>query len=393
MKQPTLRIKKTHAASILRGCPWVMRHQAVESSEWMAALPGSLVRVETERGEFIGTGVVNPLSQIVCRMLSWQREAIDAAFFTRLITQALEKRTALYDAPYYRLVHAEADGLPGLVIDRFDDVLVAQVGSHGMEKLQPIWLVALEHLLEPRSVVMRNDFSARKLEGLVQEVKVIKGSVPEYVTLTENGCIYSADVLSGQKTGWFYDMRDNRKMLAGMAEGKTMLDVFSHSGGFGLLAATQGACDVTMVDSSALALDLAMRAAAENGVASRSSTIRGDALEVMRRLASEGRVYDLVVADPPAYVKSKKDIASGLKGYEKVAAQAAMLVEKGGHFFTATCSHHAGRSAFNKAVLSGIAQAGRAAEIIRQTGAGSDHPLHPHLPQSEYLKGLLLRLN
>ena len=388
----TLRIPKNHVKAIQAGCPWVMRHQAVESSEWMAAAPGTLVQVETERGGWMGIGMINPLSHIVCRLLTMQRESIDAAFFTRRITQALEKRSA-WGEGYYRFIHAEADGLPGLIVDRFGDVLVVQVGSAGMEKLRPIWLVALEHIVEPRAVVMRNDFGARKLEGLQQEVKIVKGSVPEFLPLIENDCVYFADVLKGQKTGWFYDMRDNRQMIAALAKDKAVLDVFSHSGGFGLLAAKQGAAAVTMVDSSPLALDLAMRAAQENAVVARCKTIKGDAVEVMKKLAAEGAQYDIVIADPPAYVKSKKDIASGLRGYEKVAAHASVLVKPGGYFFTATCSHHASRGAFNKAVLAGIQQVGRKMEIIKQTGAGRDHPLHPHLQQSEYLKGLLVRLN
>jgi len=391
--QAVLRIKKAHVKSIVEGCPWVMRHQAVESSEWLSAEPGALATVESERGEFIGIGMVNPLSQIVCRMLTWKRESIDAAFFTRLISQALEKRNALYAAPYYRLIHSEADGLPGLVIDRFGDVLSVQVGSAGMEKLQVIWIAVLEHAVEPRAVVMRNDFSARKLEGLEQGVSIAKGSVPEFVWLEENGCLYLADLTRGQKTGWFYDMRDNRQMVTALAKNKTLLDVFSHSGGFGLLAAKAGAAEVTMVDSSQLALDLAMRAAEENGVEKRCHSIKGDAIDVMKKLVADGKRYDIVIADPPAYVKSKKDIAAGLKGYEKVAQHASTLVSPGGIFFTATCSHHAGRSAFNKAVLDGVAAAGRKAEIIKQTGASRDHRLHPQLPQSEYLKGLLLRIN
>jgi len=376
-----LRIKKPHAKSIVDGCPWVMRHQAVDSSEWQSAEPGSLAQVESERGEFIGIGVLNPLSQIVCRMVSWQRGAIDQSFFEHKIAQALMKRTALFDAPYYRLVHAEADGLPGLIIDRFGALLVVQVGSVGLEKI-----------LAPEAILLRNDFSARVLEGLPKHITCIKGEVPKITVLQENGCSYFADVMHGQKTGWFYDMRDNRQMVANLSKDKMVLDVFSHSGGFGLLAAKQGAAQVTMVDSSALALDLAMQAAKENGIEARCQILKSDAAEAMKQLAAEGKTYDIVIADPPAYVKSKKDIMAGLKGYEKVAALASVLVVPGGYFFTATCSHHAGRSAFNKAVLAGVALAGRKPEIIKQTGAGRDHPLHPHLPQGEYLKGLLLRL-
>lgn len=389
-----LRIKKSHIESIRAGCPWVMRHQAVESSEWLTLEAGAIVRVESERGEWIGIGMANPLSHIVCRMLSSKDEALDQHFFQQRIMQAMARRSAAFgkEAHYGRMIHSEADGLPGLVVDRFADLLVVQVGSAGMERLQPFWLAALESVYAPRAILFRNDIPARKFEGLSQEVRRLSGDIPDHIRVIENGCIYFADVLKGQKTGWFYDMRDNRMMMAMHAKNKTVLDVFSHSGGFGVLAAKHGAEEVTMVDSSQLALDLAMRAATENGVADRCQTIKGDAVEVMKNLAGEGKQYAVVIADPPAYVKSAKDVAAGLKGYEKVAFHASALVKSGGYFFTATCSHHAGRSAFNKAALAGLAQAGRKAEIVKQTSASADHPLHPRLPQSEYLKGLLLGL-
>lgn len=355
-------------------------------------MPGSLAQVESERGEFIGVGLLNPLSQIICRMLTRGRESIDEAFFAKRIGEALAKREKLFSAPYYRLLHGEADFLPGLIIDRFGDICVVQVASAGMEKLQSVWLAALEKAASPKAVLLRNDFSARKLEGLTQHVTCIKGEVPALVKLEENDCFYFADIQKGQKTGWFYDMRDNRKMVAELAVGKTVLDVFSHSGGFGVLAAKAGAKGVTMVDSSRLALDLAMQAAAENKVEKNCDTLCGDAVEVMKKLAQQDKKYDIVIADPPAYVKSKKDIAAGLRGYEKVAQYASALVAENGLLFTASCSHHAGRSAFNKAVLAGLEKAGRKAEIIKQTGASRDHPLHAQLPQSEYLKGLLLKL-
>ncbi len=389
---PVLRVCKQNVKAIADGCPWVMRHQAIESSEWLSVMPGSLARVETERGGALGVGMVNPLSQIVCRMLSWQQEAIDQEFFEQKISAALAKRGVLFDTPFYRLIHAEADGLPGLVVDRFGEHIVVQVASAGMENLQAQWLAALDACINPATIFLRNDSGARKLEGLVQQTLSLKGAVPELLPVMENGCTYFADVVHGQKTGWYYDMRDNRVMVAELARGKNVLDVFSHSGGFGVLAVQSGAASVVMVDASELALALAMRAAETNGVAERCRTIKGDAVAVMKQLADEGARYDIIIADPPAYVKSKKDIVSGMKGYEKVACHAAALVASGGYLFTASCSHHASRGAFNKAVLAGIARTGRTAEIIRQTGASRDHPIHPRLPQSEYLKGLLLRV-
>lgn len=389
---PVVRLSKKFEKEIAAGCPWVMRHMAVESSQWLAAPGGSICRVESERGALLGIGLLNPQSQIVVRMLSAQDDIIDEHFFAQRFSAALAKR-AWAQAPYYRLVHAEADFLPGLIIDRFGEVLVAQVASSGMEALQPVWLAALERVVAPISILLRNDFGARRLEGLPQEVRCIKGEVSGLATVIENGCTYFADLKLGQKTGWFYDMRDNRLMVAELAKDKTMFDVFSHSGGFGVLAAKMGAREVTMVDASELALALAMKAAQANGVAEICATIRGDAVKIMQLLAEEGKTYDIVVADPPAYVKSKKDIASGLKGYAKVAQAAAKLVAPGGLLFTASCSHHASRGAFNKAVLEAIKKTGRKAEILKQSGASCDHPVHPKLPQGEYLKGLLLRLN
>lgn len=212
------------------------------------------------------------------------------------------------------------------------------------------------------------------------------------VELQENGCIYLADLFKGQKTGWFYDQRDNRKMIAELSKEKTVLDVFSHSGGFALLAAKEGASTVSLVDSSQLALDLAKQAAALNAVEEKCEYLKGDAAEVMQALQEQGRQFDVVLVDPPAYIKSKKDFASGMKGYEKLARLATPLVKTDGYLFVASCSHHATRSAFNKAVLDGIKKAGKEANILKQTAASPDHPRHPQLPQSEYLKGLLLKM-
>ena len=375
-----------------KGMPWVYAGELVDSSELLLIPSGSLVSVENPKGQRIATGYFNHRSQIACRILTLAQEPVDVAFFTRRFRKALEMRDTLIGVPYYRLIHSEADGLPGLLVDRFGDALVIQVGTAGMELLQPMWLEALETLLQPKTIILRNDTASRLLEGLVKEVKWLKGDPIKFVELIENGCTYFADLEHGQKTGWFYDQRDNRKLIAGLSKGKTLIDIFSHSGGFGIVAASEGAKDVTMVDSSALALELAMKAAQRNGVSERCKVLQGDAFAVMERLAKDGQAFDIVLADPPAFVKSKKDIASGLKGYEKVSRLAAALVATGGHLFVASCSHHAGRSAFNKAVLDGVTKAGRSAEIVKQTGASGDHPRHPSLAQNEYLKGILLRI-
>lgn len=386
-----VRLKKGKETSVIKGCPWVFAGDIIDSSQWRLAEAGVLASVENHKGERLGIGYLNPASQIACRILTQGSDIIDALFFRKRMEQALVRRKKLIDVPYYRLVHSEADGLPGLLIDRFGDIFVVQVGTAGMERLSPLWAMAMESLLEPAAIVLRNDTSAREMEKLPREVQVMKGSVPELVEVLENDCVYYADLLKGQKTGWFYDQRDNHKMMAALAKGKTVLDVYAHSGGFGLLAAKQGAKEVTLVDSSALALELAKKAAKTNGVEVKS--IQGDAFEVMATLADEGKRYDIVIADPPPFIKNKKDIAAGLKGYAKMAKLAAALVTPGGLLFAATCSHHASRGAFNNAVMEGMEKAKRSGKIIKQTGAAPDHPCHPLLPQSEYLKGLLVQLD
>ena len=388
----SIRLKKGTEEAIQKGMPWIYAGNIVESSELIWVSPGSLVTIENTKGQFIGVGYYNHKSQIACRVLSLKKETIDVDFFVKRLRTALALRERIIGVPYYRLIHSEVDGLPGLLVDRFGDVIVVQVGTAGMEVLQDLWIKALEIVLGPKAILLRNDTSSRALEGLEREVKLIKGDIPPLVTLQENGCSYLADLIHGQKTGWFYDQRDNRKMIADMAKDKTVIDVYSHSGGFGLLAAKQGASQVTMVDSSALALDLARQAAGINNLANPIEYVQEDAFAAMDRLHKAGNTYDIVLADPPAFVKTKKDIAAGLKGYEKVARHAAALTRPGGYLFVASCSHYAGRSAFNKAVIDGATKAGISVSIIKQTSASGDHPRHPALQQSEYLKGILLKV-
>lgn len=385
-----LRVKKGVELAVRAGMPWVYASEVVDSSELSLLAPGSLVSVETLRGERLAIGYYNAHSQIACRILTLTAEPITADWFRQRMERALTLREKAVGVPYYRLVHSEGDFLPGLLLDRFGDVLVAQSGTAGMDALAELWMDAARALVRPSAIVLRNDTAARAHEGLVQAVHVVEGEVAALVQVVENGCLYLADVLEGQKTGWFFDQRDNRQRIAEKAHGKTLVDIYSHSGGFGLLAARAGA-QVTLVDSSKLALDIAQQAAALNGVT--VEVLQGDAFAVMEAMAEQGRRFDIVLADPPAFVKSKKDIASGLKGYAKVARLAVALSKPGGLFFTASCSHYAGRSAFNKAVLEGVAKAGCAATVLAQTGAGCDHPVHPKLAQGEYLKGILLEMD
>ncbi|MDX1974703.1 MAG: class I SAM-dependent rRNA methyltransferase [Rickettsiales bacterium] len=386
-----LRLKKGQEQLIRDGYPWIYSSDMIESSELLLLPAGSLVAIETHKGERLGVGYYNAKSPIACRVLALGTAMIDETFFATRLAHALARRAPI-GIPYYRLVHSEADFLPGLLVDRFGDILVVQVGTAGMEQLKPLWLAALDQLLAPKAIVLRNDTSARTVEGLSQEARIEKGEVPALVEVIENGCVFFADLMKGQKTGWFYDQRDNHALMAARASGKTMLDVYAHAGGFGIQAALAGATQVEMVDSSALALSLAEKAAVRNGVAARCNYRQGDAFALMQSLQQEGKHYDMVCVDPPAFVKQKKDLASGLKGYEKATRLAAPLVAPGGLLFVASCSHHATRPKFNQAVLSGVKKAGYSAKIIQQTGASLDHPRHPKLAQSEYLKGIVLEI-
>lgn len=373
------------------GAPWVYAGDIIESSELLDVPAGALVRLESARGQAIGVGYYNPASQIACRVLALGQQTIDAAWFASRIQRALMIREKAIGAPFYRLVHSEGDFLPGLLLDRFGDLLVAQSGTAGMDRLMPMWLEAVEQVLKPEAIVLRNDTVARLREGSAQEVRVLKGEVNGLVRLQENGCWYFADVLKGQKTGWFFDQRDNRAMIAALSAGKRVVDIYSHSGGFGVLAAKAGAAEAVCVDSSKLALELAQATAAENGT--QVECVQGDAFAVVEQMAAAGRRFDIVLADPPAFVKSKKDIAAGMRGYEKVSRLAAGLCTPGGLFFTASCSHYASRGAFTNAVLAGVKKAGFSPVVVKQTGAGIDHPAHARLPQNEYLKGVLLKIN
>ncbi len=387
----SVRLQKGKEEALRTGQPWVYAGDLVESSEHLLIPGGSLVAIENMKGQKLAVGYFNIKSQIACRVLTRGSEMINVDFFTRRLQKAIALRDRLYDKPYYRMVHSEADDLPGLMIDRFDKALVVQVATAGMELMQPLWLEALEGLLKSDTIILRNDIAARKLEGLDQTVRVLKGQAQEWTQVHENGCIYLADLLRGQKTGWFYDQRDNRRLMAGYSKGKSVVDIYAHSGGFGLLAAKEGASSVTLVDSSELALSIAQKAAAQNQV--QIAVRRGDAFEQMEQMAREGLTFDVVLADPPAFVKNKKDSGAGLKGYEKVAKLAAKLVAPDGVLFVASCSHHAQRAKFNQAVKDGVKKAGRSAEMLAQTGAAADHPKHPHLPQNEYLKGIVLKVS
>jgi 23S rRNA (cytosine1962-C5)-methyltransferase len=373
------------------GSPWIFANEIRMDEAAKAIASGSIVNVRGEDGREFGTGTFNPKSLIAVRLLAEACDtAIDRDFFSARIGRALALRSAFYDKPFYRLCHAEGDGVPGLVIDRFDDTLTVQIGTAGMEKQIEAILGALEARLKPKTVILRNDTPSRALEGLESYVRTAKGEGAR-IALEENGCRYLADLASGQKTGWYYDQRDNRAFIAALAKDKSVLDAYSYTGGFGLLAAKAGAKEVVCLDSSAPALALVEESARANKVAIQA--VKADVFEELERLKGADEIFDIVVADPPPFVKSKKDLEAGARAYRKLARMAADVTAPGGFLLVASCSHNIPQERFAAECAAGIARTGRAAALIRSAGAGPDHPVHPLLPESAYLKALVYALD
>lgn len=361
------------------------------------AIPaGSLVTLHRVDGKPLGVGTFHPHTLICFRLFDRNpRAVIDRGWFSRRLAAALALRERLFSAPFYRLVHAEADGIPGLICDRYGEVLVCQFNTAGIDALAADVLGALDDVINPRTVVLRNDSPSRGQEGLPLAAALAKGELAEdgIITVLEEGLTFFADPLRGQKTGWFFDQRPNRLSVAPLAAGGAMLDVYCHSGGFLLQALRAGAISGLGIDSSEGALALAARAAQANGLADRCEFRCGEAFAELERLSAASQRFRLIVADPPAFVKSRKDLGSGRRGYRKLARLTAALVEPGGMLFIASCSHAVEAAAFRDEVVLGIDAAGRTGRIIAAGGAGADHPLHFHLPESAYLKTLTLHLD
>jgi 23S rRNA (cytosine1962-C5)-methyltransferase len=373
------------------GSPWIFSNEIRMDEAAKAIAPGSVVNVRGEDGRPFGTGYFNPKSLIAIRLFSEECEVvIDAEFFAARLTRALALRDAVYDKPFYRLFHAEGDGVPGLVIDRFGDTLTVQIGTAGMEKQITAITMALDAVVKPKTVILRADAPSRALEGLESYVKTLKGE-GHRIAVEENGVRYVADLTEGQKTGWYYDQRDNRAFIAQFAKNKSVLDAFSYTGGFGLLAAKAGASEVVCLDSSAPALAIAEESARTNGV--KIQAVKADVFEELARLKTAEESFDIVLADPPPFVKSKKDLEAGARAYRKLARMAADVTAPNGIVMVASCSHNIPPERFAAECAAGLSRTGRRAALIRQSGAGIDHPVHPLLPESAYLKALFYALD
>ncbi|RYG90842.1 class I SAM-dependent rRNA methyltransferase [Loktanella sp. IMCC34160] len=392
---PTIRLMpKADARAIRHGFPWVYANELMTDRRTRALAPGSVAVLESADRQPMGLVAVTPESKIIARMLDRDPQAvIDEDWFAARIARALAHRDRIYDAPFYRLVHAEADGLPGVIIDRFGDVAVVQPNAAWADARADLLVAALARVAGVTTVVLNGTGRARALEGLPEETRVALGTAPDApIPVPMNGATYMADVMGGQKTGLFFDQRPNHAFAASLSRGARVLDVFSHVGGFSLAALANGADSALAVDGSAPALDLAAQGAAASGVADRFQTRQGDAFDTLTALADEGQTFDVVICDPPAFAPSKKALEAGLRAYERVAKLAAPLVAEGGYLGLCSCSHAADLTKFRNASARGIGKAGRRGTIVHTGFAGPDHPLLPQLAESGYLKAVFFRL-
>jgi 23S rRNA (cytosine1962-C5)-methyltransferase len=303
----------------------------------------------------------------------------------------LTLRERFFSQPYYRLAHAEADGFPGFVIDRYGDVFTVQANTAGADDLTPALLDALRAVFAPRAVVLRNDTAVRQLEGLAPSIDLAFGQLEPKPEVEEGGVHFPLDLLQGQKTGWYYDLAEARARLAQLSRGQDVLDCYCHIGAFALTAAKAGARSVRGIDRSELGIDLASQAATANRLDHVARFEKGDAFAALEKL--QGERFGVVITDPPNFVKSRKDLGPGSRAYRKLAKLAAPLVAPGGFWFVACCAHLLPGDLFAREVSIGLSQAGRQGRIVLSGGAGPDHPMHPHLPESAYLKWQVLQLD
>lgn len=391
MTLPELCLKKGEERRLRHGHLWIFSNEVdTVTTPLIGFKPGDLVRVVDYRRQPLGVAYVNPASLISARLLTRDADVtIDRAFLVKRLKAALQLRQHCFDSPYYRLVFGDSDGLPGLIVDRYGDVLAAQSGTAGMERMQGEVVSVLEELLQPRAVVLKNTSGLRRLEGLVEYTRIASGALDGPVEIQENGVRFLADLLGGQKTGWFFDHRDNRCDLAALCQGRRVLDLFSYSGAWGVTAAVRGAKEVVCVDNSAAALELVRENAKLNGVADRVKTMDIDAFEFLRQAREAKDRFDVVVLDPPALIKRKKDFKAGVEGYRRLNQAALQVLNYEGILASASCSHHLSRDGLHDILRAGARHIDRHLLILKQGGHGADHPVHPAVPETEYLKSFI----
>ena len=389
-----LRLNKNEDRRLRAGHVWIFSNEVDNRATPLAQFePGQPIVIEDAGGHVLGSGYVNPHALICARLVSRDPGyVLDQSLITHRLNIALGLRQRLYEQPYYRLAYGDSDGLPGLVLDRYDDIVVAQITTAGMERLKSEIAAALQKVLRPRALLFRNDSAARELEGLSTYVEPAFGEIPETLEVDEDGARFAVRPTTGQKTGWFYDQRPNRLRLRTYAKGLRVLDVFSYVGAWGIHAARAGAAEVVCVDSSAHAVDEIARNAERNDVAARVRVERADAFDALRALRAARERFDVVVLDPPAFIKRKKDIKEGTQAYQRLNQMAMQVLSKDGMLVSCSCSYHLARGELIDVLLRSSRHIDRFLQIVEQGHQGPDHPLHPAIPETAYLKAFYARL-
>ncbi|WP_305909353.1 class I SAM-dependent rRNA methyltransferase [Methylomarinum sp. Ch1-1] len=388
MSIPELLLKKHEDKRLRKGHLWVFSNEVDNKRSPLEQFaPGDLAVVKDHAGKALGAAYVNPNTLICARLLSRKANLkVGANFFKSRLATALTLRERLFDKPYYRLVFGESDGLPGLVIDRFGSVLSVQITTAGIEKHKEVLISCLIELLQPEAILLKNDNGQRQLENLSLEPEIVYGKVPEALIIEENKARFNISILAGQKTGWFYDHRDSRARLAALSRGLKVLDLFSYSGAWGIPAAMAGASEVTCVDSSESALAMAASSAELNGVGDILRLVRSDVFDFLRQAREQNEHYDIVVLDPPALIKRKKDFKAGYEAYRRLNHLALQVLERNGILVSASCSHHLSRANLHEILRSSARHIDRHLIFFADGGQGPDHPIHPAVMETDYLK-------
>jgi len=390
---PILRLKRNEDRRLSAGHLWVFSNEVNTAETPLTAFkPGDLCRVMSQRDKFMGYAYVNPRALICARILGRdvQHPPGDKSLIVHRLQVALSLRERVYAQPFYRLVYGESDQLPGLVLDRYGDVIVGQIATAGMEAMKEQVVAAVKQVLKPQAMLWKNDSGARELEGLESYVETAFGEVPAVLQLQEGGVNFTVPMQEGQKTGWFYDQAFNRQSLLKYVKGVKVLDVFSYLGAWGLTAAKAGASEVTCVDSSAKALDYVQQSAQANGL--KVDVLKGDAFDVLEKLHQEKRKFDVVIIDPPAFIKRKKDIPKGEAAYKRLNQLAMQLVERDGLLVSCSCSYHLHGDALIDAIQRAARHLNKHAQIIEVGGQAPDHPIHPGIEETRYLKAFIARV-
>jgi len=391
----TLYLKRREDKRIRAGHLWIYSNEVdTKKSPLKSFQAGQCVNVLSNEGRFLGRAYVNPHSLIAARIFDDRKNInMDEEWFQGRFTQALQLREKFFDKPFYRLLFSEGDYTPGLIVDRFDNTFVLQINTAGMEAVRDALINAIKNCFNPQQIILRNDSASRELEGLPRQTDVILGDADDPVWVEENNTRFKVDVINGQKTGWFYDQRVNRENMLKLVNNNTVLDVFSYTGSWAVPAAKAGANQVTAIDASQQSLDTLMYNAEQNAVQDKLDTLCDDAFNAMQQLKEKNKTFDIVLIDPPAFIKRKKDLNEGLQAYIRANRMAMNLVKPGALIISSSCSFHMSLANLQNGLLKASRKIGRQLQILNYGFQGPDHPIHPAIEETAYLKTIIARVN